>query len=41
MEKMCPLMITEEGNVMRRANSWADEFDILFIDNPIGVGYST
>jgi len=35
-----PLYIDENAQPQRREVTWADDFHLLFIDNPIGAGYS-
>ncbi|KAF9965659.1 hypothetical protein BGZ70_004390, partial [Mortierella alpina] len=35
-----PIQVTENMKLARRSVSWADEYSILFIDQPVGTGYS-
>ncbi|XP_037904040.1 vitellogenic carboxypeptidase-like [Hermetia illucens] len=32
--------MTDNGNVQRRAYSWNNDFNIVYVDNPVGSGYS-
>ncbi|KAG0032059.1 hypothetical protein BGZ81_011736 [Podila clonocystis] len=35
-----PIRVTDNMKLARRPTSWADEYSILFIDQPVGTGYS-
>jgi vitellogenic carboxypeptidase-like protein len=35
-----PLVVDEKLNVHVRTNSWASKYNLLFIDNPVGAGFS-
>ncbi|KAF9989920.1 hypothetical protein BGZ75_004308 [Mortierella antarctica] len=35
-----PIQVSENMKLTRRSVSWADEYSILFIDQPVGTGYS-
>jgi len=35
-----PLRVTEDMKLARQAIHWADEYSVLFIDQPVGTGYS-
>ncbi|GJJ76769.1 hypothetical protein EMPS_09128 [Entomortierella parvispora] len=35
-----PLRVTENGKLARQPVHWADEYSVLFIDQPVGTGYS-
>ncbi|KAK7102090.1 hypothetical protein V1264_020371 [Littorina saxatilis] len=36
-----PLALNEQGMLERRSVSWTESFHMLYIDNPVGVGYSS
>ncbi|XP_070192543.1 venom serine carboxypeptidase-like isoform X3 [Littorina saxatilis] len=36
-----PLALNEQGILERRSVSWTESFHMLYIDNPVGVGYSS
>ncbi|KAJ1679791.1 hypothetical protein EV182_001322 [Spiromyces aspiralis] len=38
--EMGPLMFDDAGELVRRNLTWANEYDILFVDQPVGTGYS-
>lgn len=35
-----PYEVTSEGTVRIRNATWAQQFNLLYIDNPVGTGYS-
>ncbi|KAI9236927.1 MAG: Alpha/Beta hydrolase protein [Podila humilis] len=35
-----PIRVTDNMKLARRPTSWADEYSVLFIDQPVGTGYS-
>ncbi|KAG0247193.1 hypothetical protein BG011_001888, partial [Mortierella polycephala] len=35
-----PIKVTEDMKLVRRPVSWADDYSMLFIDQPVGTGYS-
>jgi carboxypeptidase C (cathepsin A) len=35
-----PIFILEDGTKVVNKHSWNTEYNLMFIDNPIGVGYS-
>ncbi|KAF9274275.1 hypothetical protein BGZ68_000817 [Mortierella alpina] len=35
-----PIEVTENMKLVRRSVHWADEYSLLFIDQPVGTGYS-
>lgn len=35
-----PLMVNKDGNVTLREYAWNREFAVLYIDNPVGTGFS-
>lgn len=35
-----PFVIHEDLNVTLRANSWTQQYSVLYIDNPVGAGFS-
>jgi vitellogenic carboxypeptidase-like protein len=38
--EMGPLNLDQAGNIIRNENSWNKKYSMLFIDNPVGTGYS-
>ncbi|XP_011555904.3 uncharacterized protein LOC105386950 [Plutella xylostella] len=39
-EEIGPLTVDADGNLERNPNSWLKNFSLVFIDNPVGTGYS-
>ncbi|KAF9908947.1 hypothetical protein EC991_009247 [Linnemannia zychae] len=35
-----PIYLTENNTIARRETHWADEYSLVFIDQPVGTGYS-
>ncbi|KAF9134223.1 hypothetical protein BGW39_007694 [Mortierella sp. 14UC] len=35
-----PIYLTENNTLARRETHWADEYSVVFIDQPVGTGYS-
>ena len=35
-----PIKVGEDGLLRRRENAWTDHYDVLFIDQPVGTGFS-
>ncbi|CAD7079968.1 unnamed protein product [Hermetia illucens] len=35
-----PVEMTDNGNVQRRTYSWNNDYNVVYIDNPVGSGYS-
>ena len=35
-----PLQVTKDLNVVLRNHSWNQQFAVLYIDNPVGTGFS-
>ncbi|KAF9303941.1 hypothetical protein BGZ74_002705 [Mortierella antarctica] len=35
-----PIRVKDNMKLVRRSTSWADEYSVLFIDQPVGTGYS-
>ncbi|KAJ1912199.1 hypothetical protein H4219_005694 [Mycoemilia scoparia] len=38
--EMGPLKVHKDGTLSRRNSTWANEYDILFVDQPVGTGFS-
>ncbi|KAJ1919302.1 hypothetical protein H4219_002064 [Mycoemilia scoparia] len=38
--EMGPLKVHKDGTLSRRNITWANEYDILFVDQPVGTGFS-
>uniref|UniRef100_A0A0B7A595 Carboxypeptidase n=1 Tax=Arion vulgaris TaxID=1028688 RepID=A0A0B7A595_9EUPU len=39
-EEVGPLKVDEYGQVSKREITWTDQFSMIFIDSPVGVGFS-
>ncbi|KAI8515364.1 hypothetical protein Bbelb_061770 [Branchiostoma belcheri] len=39
-EEMGPFYITKDAQLMMRKTTWVSEYSMLFIDNPVGTGFS-
>ncbi|PIA14990.1 peptidase S10, serine carboxypeptidase [Coemansia reversa NRRL 1564] len=39
--EMGPLELTDDGEFFRRNVTWANEYDLLFVDQPAGTGFSS
>ncbi|KAJ2794211.1 hypothetical protein H4R20_006300 [Coemansia guatemalensis] len=39
--EMGPLELTDDGEFVRRNVTWANEYDLLFVDQPAGTGFSS
>ncbi|KAH9507790.1 hypothetical protein Btru_052864 [Bulinus truncatus] len=39
-EEIGPLMVSADGQVSERLVHWTDTFSVVFVDNPVGVGFS-
>lgn len=35
-----PMLITESGEIQKRAITWNEHYHMIFVDNPVGVGFS-
>ena len=38
--EMGPFQVLEPGVVSRRNETWLDDYHMIYIDNPVGSGYS-
>lgn len=38
--KFGPYMLMENLTLKRNPDSWTRHFDVIFLDNPVGTGYS-
>ncbi|XP_012936484.1 probable serine carboxypeptidase CPVL, partial [Aplysia californica] len=39
-EEIGPITVDKNGELVERVTSWVDHYSVIFVDNPIGVGFS-
>merc|ERR1711907_405125 len=40
LKEFGPIQLSSEGHLVPRNESWNQEFGLLFVDSPVGTGYS-
>lgn len=39
-EEIGPFSVGTQGQLLRRRGAWTDQYSVLFVDNPVGAGFS-